>query len=303
MARPSTLGVHLEQWWRGRDLAGRVSADPVAFPRRYSNPDDKEVAGLLAATLAYGHVNAFWPMVERLLAIAGDAPAAFFTRFDLDRARDHFRSCYYRFSSSKDLLAFFHILHCHLNEHGSLRSLFASLYRPDDPDIGPLLARYVEASLAVDTSPVYGHRRKPPGLLHLFSGPLTGGASKRLCLYLRWMVRPDDGVDLGLWPFIPPSKLVLPLDAHVVRIGRYLGLSQRKSPGWLMAREMTEKLRRFAPDDPVKYDFALCHYGMAGECPVRPRPEHCARCALKPVCRVGRRRAPSPTPLALRERG
>jgi uncharacterized protein (TIGR02757 family) len=133
-------------------------------------------------------------------------------------------------------------------------------------------------------------------LRHLFSGPARGGASKRLCLFLRWMVRSDDGIDLGLWSFIPPAKLIMPLDAHVVRIGSYLGLTRRRSPGWLMAREMTARLRTLSPEDPVKYDFALCHFGMAGECPIRPERKRCARCGLQQVCRVGRRSIRGQTP-------
>jgi endonuclease III len=105
------------------------------------------------------------------------------------------------------------------------------------------------------------------------------------------MVRPDDGVDLGVWPAIPPSKLVIPLDAHIVRLSRYLGLTRRKSAGWLMAQEVTANLRKICPDDPVKYDFALCHYGMSGECPITPVTANCVRCMLQSVCRVGRSRA------------
>ncbi|HXZ25486.1 MAG TPA: TIGR02757 family protein [Nitrospiria bacterium] len=289
----SDLAERLERWYRTRDLTTRVAHDPVAFPRRYHDPDDQAAAGLIAASLAYGHVNAFRPTVERLLAVAGDSPAAYLRSFDLQRERPRFIPLYYRFSDSSDLLAFFLILRTLINRHGSLRVLFESLARSDEPDIGPLLGRYVNEALAVDTQPVYGHRRKPPGLRHLFSGPAQGGASKRLCMYLRWMVRPEDGVDLGLWPALGAPRLIVPLDAHVARLSRYLGLTSRQSAGWLMAREVTASLRTICPEDPVKYDFALCHYGMSGECPVTPLTARCLRCDLQPVCRIGRRRGRS----------
>jgi uncharacterized protein (TIGR02757 family) len=284
------LAKRLEQWYRTRDVKSRIPHDPVAFPRRYRDPEDRAVAGLIAASLAYGHVKAFWPAVERLLELAGPSPARFVKTFDPDRAWPDFRRLYYRFSNSRDLLAFFVILRTLTERHGSLRALFESLARSGEPDFGPLLGRYVEAALAVDTRRVYGHRRKPAGLRHLFSGPAQGGASKRLCMFLRWMVRPDDGVDLGLWSDLGPSKLVVPLDAHVVRLSRYLGLTRRKSAGWLMAREVTGNLRSICPEDPVKYDFALCHFGMSGDCPLRPSTERCAGCELRAVCRIGRRR-------------
>ena len=284
------LAQRLEEWYGERDLKSRVPHDPITFPRCYRTPDDIEVAGLVAASLAYGHVKAFWPAVERLLAMMGSSPAAFVRRFNLEEQRPRFRSLYYRFSDSNDLLAFFLILRTLIDRHGSLRALFETFHQPDDPDIGPLLSRYVETALAVDTRTVYRHARKPDGLCHLFSGPAQGGASKRLCMFLRWMVRSDDGVDLGLWPAIPPSKLIIPLDAHIVRLSRYLGLTRRKSAGWLMAQEVTANLRTICPEVPVKYDFALCHYGMSGACPVRPRRELCAACLLRPACRTGRRK-------------
>jgi uncharacterized protein (TIGR02757 family) len=295
------VAARLEGWYRTRDMTSRIPHDPIAFPRRYHDPDDRAVTGLIAASLAYGHVKAFWPIVERLLSMMGPSPAAWLRRFDPQRERRRFEPLYYRFSDSNDLLAFFFILRTLIDRHGSLRALFESCASPADEDIGPLLGRYVQAALAIDTRVVYRSERNsrspvrtpariPDGLRHLFSGPAQGGASKRLCMFLRWMVRPDDGVDLGLWSALGPSKLIVPLDAHVVRLSRYLGLTRRKSAGWLMAREVTGNLRNICPEDPVKYDFALCHFGMSGDCPLRPSTEQCVRCGLRAVCRIGRRR-------------
>jgi len=289
------LAERLEQWYRTRDLTSRLPHDPIAFPRRYRAAEDRAVAGLIAASLAYGYVKAFWPAVQRLLDLAGPSPAEFVRQFDPRRERTRFRPLYYRFSDSNDLIAFFLILKTLIDRGGSLRGFFESCARPQESDIGPLLRRYVDAALAIDTRVVYRHSRKPDGLRHLFSGPAQGGASKRLCMFLRWMVRPDDGVDLGVWPAIAPSQLIIPLDAHVARLSRYLGLTRRKSAGWLMAQEVTANLRKICPEDPVKYDFALCHYGMSGECPITPVTAHCVRCDLRPVCRVGRRRATGKT--------
>ncbi len=99
------------------------------------------------------------------------------------------------------------------------------------------------------------------------------------------MIRPDDGVDFGLWP-IAPSVLVIPVDTHIHRISRNLGLTSRRTASWATAEEITAELRKLDPHDPVKYDFALCHLGVSRECPSRPDAGKCARCVLQDVCSV-----------------
>ena len=109
--------------------------------------------------------------------------------------------------------------------------------------------------------------------------------SKRLNLFLRWMVRKDN-LDLGLWQNISPSKLIIPLDVHIARLGPKLGLTNRKSADWKMALEITESLRRFDPADPVRYDFALCKVGMLYHCPDQFEELHCSDCPLAPFCSI-----------------
>jgi uncharacterized protein (TIGR02757 family) len=103
-------------------------------------------------------------------------------------------------------------------------------------------------------------------------------------LLLRWMARPADGVDLGVWP-IPPSQLLVPVDTHIHKLARNLGLTRRNDVSWRTASEITAALRRFDPADPVKYDFSLCHLGMLQRCPSRRDPERCEGCGVMPVCR------------------
>jgi uncharacterized protein (TIGR02757 family) len=126
---------------------------------------------------------------------------------------------------------------------------------------------------------------------HLLPDASRGAACKRLLLYLRWMVRRDD-VDLGAWEgIVPPSALVIPLDTHVSRLSRLLGLTCRADLSWRTAEEITASLRRLSPEDPVRYDFALCHLGMSGACPARRSAERCRACPLAPACPTGRRAA------------
>ena len=125
-----------------------------------------------------------------------------------------------------------------------------------------------------------------------FPRPAGGSACKRLNLFLRWMVR-RDAVDLGIWSGLPASRLVVPLDTHVSRVGRCLRLTRHRSPGWAMARDLTDSLRRIDPGDPVRYDFSLCHLGMMDACGFG-RPQRDGRCPLRGLCRPGGRRRPRP---------
>jgi uncharacterized protein (TIGR02757 family) len=103
------------------------------------------------------------------------------------------------------------------------------------------------------------------------------------------MVRGQDAVDFGIWSRVPKSVLMVPLDTHIARMASNLGLTRRKDLGWRTAEEVTGSLRLLDPVDPVKYDFALCHYGMSGMCPAKPVPANCARCTLLESCCVGRK--------------
>ena len=122
---------------------------------------------------------------------------------------------------------------------------------------------------------------------YFFPRPGAGSACKRLNLYLRWMVR-HDGIDPGGWTRVAPRHLVIPLDVHIIRVGRCLGLTRRVSPGWAMARDITSALQAVDPDDPVRFDFALCHLGMQGACGFDSAQGDSA-CPLKGVCRPRRR--------------
>jgi uncharacterized protein (TIGR02757 family) len=146
------------------------------------------------------------------------------------------------------------------------------------------LARFVDD---VREAGGFATRTDRRGPAHMLPDPRAGSASKRLLLYLRWMVRPADGVDLGLWP-VSPSVLLVPVDVHVHKLASNLGLTTAASPNWRMAEEITSVFRLFDPADPVKYDFALCHLGMASGCASRFVREVCEGCPIRRVCRHGR---------------
>ncbi len=278
-----TLGKQIEALHRVRQPQARLQADPIEMPRRYRDPLDIEVVGLLSATLAYGRVGLFKPVVEKILSLCGGSPFRYVATFDAKRERPRFKGLYYRFNRSEDFVSFLDRMGQVIRQHDSLGRCFLSHYREADEDIGPALSGFIAAL----------HAARPDalsrGLAYMLPSPEAGSACKRLNLYLRWMIRPDDGIDFGFWKAIPSSKLIIPLDTHVIRIAAYLGLSRRKSPDWKMAKEITEALKRFDPADPVKYDFALCHLGISGDCPLQADPEKCEACLLREGCRRGRR--------------
>lgn len=279
------LSDSLGRLLKGLDHKARVAADPVEFSHRYTDPADKEVTAFIASALAYGRVDLFKPVIERILAAMGGRPSEFLVRFEPERDRRAFDGIYYRLSTTDDIVCLLYLLAETLRRYGSLKALFLDGYHADDMDIGPALARFVKTILAIDTTPVYGSNIKPQGITHLFPSPAQGSPCKRLCMFMRWMARPDDGVDLGLWPEVSASKLVVPLDTHVARISSMIGLTRLTSPSWRMAVGITNQLREFDPADPVKYDFALAHLGISGDCPSVYNEEKCAICDLEALCR------------------
>jgi len=265
----------LDKFYADFDFAGTIARDPIEFPHAYSRPEDREMAGFIAAAFAYGNVNLFKPVVGTLLSPMGESPFGFIRHFSVKRHRRLFSGIKYRFNENDDIIAFFFLLRELIRKHGSIETAFKKHYRHDDADIGKALAGLIDTLIAADTSPVYGSNIKPSGLLQLIPSPIKGSACKRMNLYLRWMIR-DRDIDFGIWKGIPKNRLVIPLDTHIARIGRCLGLTSRASQDWKMAVEITESLKKLDSEDPLKYDFALCHQGISKVC----HAKKCGDCRL-----------------------
>jgi uncharacterized protein (TIGR02757 family) len=271
------------------DAAVRIGFDPVELPRRYADPGDAEVAGLIASCLAYGRADLFKPVVERILAAMGPSPAGFAERFALAPDPRAFDFVLYRFNRPADVRALVAAIGHVRTLHGSLGGRFTALFREEGGVPGALRGALERFARELREAPPVGpllRGRGPRGLLHLLPDAGGSGACKRLNLYLRWMVRGPDGVDLGLWRGVPTAALVIPLDTHLHRIGGLLGLTSRRDASWRTAEEVTAGLREIDPADPVRFDFALCHLGMSGECPARPSPGRCELCGLVSACRL-----------------
>lgn len=266
------LKARLDLLLAQHDVARHRANDPVSFVHRYESADDREVAGLVASSLAFGNVVAIRASVARALEALGPSPA-----LTVERERER--------ALARRLDGFVHRVY--RGAHLAAMLARAGRIRRREGSIGAALAKRLErAELREALADLADELRgddPPRGLAHLVPDPRAGSACKRLLLYVRWMSRPADGVDLGLWP-IPPSRLIIPVDTHVHRIARNLGLTARKDGSWRTAEEITASLRALDPADPVKYDFALCHFGVSRQCPSRRDESKCATCVLRPVC-------------------
>ncbi|HEY7447780.1 MAG TPA: TIGR02757 family protein [Vicinamibacterales bacterium] len=291
------LKVRLDQLYQSYNCVN-AATDPIEIVRRYPDRSDREVVGFVSASLAFGRVASVLQSIERVLQVLGPSPAEFVSRFEPARHARRLHGIVHRWTRGVDLAALLWITRAML-EHGSIEAFFLEGSDTSATDVSGALDSFSTRAMSVDLRPVYGRVPRRPGVQYFFPKPSAGSGCKRLNLFLRWMVRHDE-VDLGVWSHLSPSKLVMPLDTHVIRVGRCLGLTTRKSPGWRMAAEITASLRALDPADPVKYDFSLCHIGMANACSFNhqqsnglcPLAGHCA-----PHGRSARRsRTPSRSP-------
>ena len=257
--------------------------DPVHIVRRYASREDREIVGFCAAALAFGRVAGVLQSVEALLAEMGPRPAAFVRAFDPATHGPALAPLVHRWIRGLDLAALVLILQRMLRESGSIEQFFLDGDTASTPDISAALDSFSRRAMETDLAPAYGRVPKRPGVCYFFPRPSAGSACKRLNLFLRWMVR-KDAIDLGVWTRVSPSRLIVPLDTHVIRLGRCLRLTKYVTPGWKMAAEITASLRALDPRDPVRYDFSLCHIGMMKACGYRTKQRD-SQCPLRGVCR------------------
>ena len=276
----------LDRFYRDFDFKGRIKHDPIEVPHRYSDPDDIEVAAFISTCFAYGKVDLFKPVINNILKPGAKHPAEFIANFSLKKDAKYLKGISYRFNKEKDIHCLIYIISKALREHGTLKDLFYCHFVSGQDDIKEALTGFMECLTEIDTSPVYGRNIRPPGLKHLLSSPKSGSACKRMNLFLRWLVRNKD-IDFGIWDRISPAKLIIPLDTHIARISRCLGLTDRKSPDWKMAKEISESLKKLDSKDPLKYDFALCHHGISGLCKGINSPGICSECGFSSVRHSG----------------
>jgi uncharacterized protein (TIGR02757 family) len=213
----------------------------------------------------------------------GPHPAQFVRSFDPARERSRLEPLVHRWISGRDLMALLIVLQRMLTESGSIEAFFLEGDDGASPHVGTALDSFSARALATDMRAAYGRRvPRQRGVSYFFPRPSGGSACKRLNLFLRWMVRRDE-IDLGVWSKVSSARLIVPLDTHVIRLGRCLKLTRYTSPGWKMALDITNALQAFDARDPVRFDFALCHVGMMNACGFQ-KPQGSAQCPLRGLC-------------------
>jgi len=288
------------------DLQARRGSDPVEFVHRQRSREDREIVALVAASCAFGNVKAIRMKLTELLDRVGPRPAR--AADDPEALGRRLAGFKHRVFRGEDLAKLLVGARRVQRASGSLGAAFqGALARVDredhatDPEarMREALASFCDRIRAEGGLPRAGEsdpsgRRGPS---HLLSDARAGSGAKRLLLFLRWMVRPADGIDLGLWA-VPAQRLLVPVDVHIHKLARNLGLTRRRDLSWKTSVEITRALARFDAADPTRYDFSLCHMGMVQRCPSRPDEKRCEGCGVRPVCvhwaRADKKRVTSP---------
>lgn len=286
------LHTLLEAVVRDADRSAQVAVDPISAVLRYTEPRDQEVAAVFASVLAFGRVAAFRPVVAAILDVADrhGGPHAYVTALDPTRTQP-LHPLRYRWMSGEELGVLVRALGRVIRTRGSLERAFVV-----GPERHDRLASGVDAlrKAVLAEQGVSEWRLISRGLRYMLPHPSGGSACKRWCMFLRWMVRPPApdtvaGLDLGIWSG-DVSRLVMPLDTHVLRISRMVGLTRRKDASWRTALDITDHLARIHPADPLRYDFAVAHLGISGGCSGRFVSSVCSICGLRSACRVARQK-------------
>ncbi len=229
-----------------------VHPDPLEFLYDYRGLRDKEVVGLIASSLAYGRVAQILKSVSSVLERMDPSPSAFLLNSSLDSLLYTFANFKHRFTTGQQLAELLWGAKCLIEQYGSLHACFTACFNDNDDTILPALSAFVGE---------FNTCSSKNGKFSLLPSPSKGSACKRLNLFLRWMVRKDE-VDPGGWNSVPESKLIVPLDTHMHRICLLLNLTKRRQADLRTAVDITHAFRKIAPEDPVRYDFALTRLGI-----------------------------------------
>jgi len=237
----------------------RLDSDPLSRVRIFKDRDSREAIGLLASALAYGRVEIIVRSIDTIIKdVMNNAPLDFIINTSYSTKLKPLEKFKHRFNDGQDIAALLESIKIIMKEWGSIENCFSNCMIQNDQQFKGALTSFTD----VIKSNVAKYIDRKASFEYLIPSPSKGSACKRMVLYLRWMVRKDDGIDLGVWKSIPASCLLIPVDTHIAKIARRYGLTTRNSADWKMAEEITTALRQFDPSDPVRYDFALCHAGM-----------------------------------------
>jgi uncharacterized protein (TIGR02757 family) len=231
-----------------------ITSDPISIPHSFTKKQDIEIAGLFSAVFAWGNRTTIINKSKELMQLMHNAPHDFclhHTTRDLKKIV----SFKHRTFNATDLLYFISFFKYHYQLNDSLETAFIRGFSKKDKNIELALNNFYQYFFSLPDVPIRTMK-------HIAS-PNKNSSCKRLCMYLRWMVRNDNkGIDFGIWKNIKPSQLVIPIDVHVARVARKINLIGSEQTNWKTAVELTEKMKELDKNDPVKYDFALFSLGV-----------------------------------------
>jgi len=229
-----------------------IETDPISIPHQFSKKEDIEIAGLLVATIAWGQRTSIINNGNKLMRLMNDEPYEFIMNFS-KRDSIRFENFVHRTFNSVDCVFFLNSLKNIYAKNGGLENAFSGKISKDEKDVKNAITNFRELFLSIP---------HPSRSDKHISNPSAKSSAKRLCMFLRWMVRKDKhGVDFGIWKSIHSSQLCLPLDLHTGNVSRKLGLLKRTQNDWQAVEEITTLLRGFDKKDPIKYDFSLFGLG------------------------------------------
>lgn len=228
--------------------------DPLHLIHQLKDKKDIEVFAFLASVFAYGSITQINKVLSEFLKLSEQKPYRFIQNFS-QKNKIFFK---HRFYSEKDIKNLFLLLKIILKQYDSIENHFKLFYSDEHQTVKNSISAFSNSLLKSSELSIGELSR---GIKFMFPLPEKGSACKRMNLFLRWMVRKDN-LDFGFWQFIPPNKLIIPVDTHIAKISYRLGLTKRKTVSWKMAEEITENLKKYNKDDPLKFDYALCHYDM-----------------------------------------
>jgi len=251
------LKQNLENHYKAFDRT-KLEPDPLQFLHLFKYERDIEVVGLIASIFAYGNVKQIENTLKKFIFVFDGKPYSFIKNFSLSKSPKKIAGIKHRFYSEDDIVKLFIILNKEIKKYKSIKQIFLQGCNISDNNVKNAISSFSNHFL---NSFLETFGDISDGIKFMFPLPEKGSACKRMNLYLRWMVRKDE-LDFGLWDEIVPSKLVIPVDTHIARICKTLKLTKRKNVSWQMAEEITKNLKKFDAEDPVKYDFAICHIGI-----------------------------------------
>lgn len=225
-----------------------LETDPIQIPHRFTKKEDIEIAGFIAATLAWGQRKTIINNAGKWMNLMDDSPYDFIMNHQAEDLKC-FKGFVHRTFNESDCLGFIHALQNLYLHHNGLEGAFSGVKTDFAQGISDFKKIFFSSHHLSRTTK------------HV-ADPISGSSAKRICMYLRWMCRPaNTGTDLGIWTSISPAELYLPLDVHSGNVARHLGLLTRTQNDWKAVSELTLKLREFDHADPCKYDYALFGIG------------------------------------------